>query len=304
MCWLHQDVIRQKLLNYGYTHVDQIYDPSGTAAQVTAALNDGRSTVNYTGHGSTTSWSTTGFSNSHINALTNDNMLPFIVSVACVNGQFNGYTCFGEAWLRATNGSAPTGAIGCYDSSINQDWYPPMAAQDEVVDLLVADEKRTFGGLCFNGSMQMMDEYGTSGRNMFLTWHIFGDPSLRVRTDTPAALTIVHDEYLDPEVTTFAVTVTGVEGALCTISVEGEYHGSALTNASGYAEIPIVGTLPDEGDATLTVTAYNRIPAIATLPASPCSHPPAMRGTSGHGGGRGPLHSARAHGRGQARRAG
>ncbi len=264
--WEHIDNIRTDLLAYTYTEVDQIYDPGATASQVTVALNAGRSIVNYCGHGSTISWGTTGFSNSYINALTNDDMLPFIISVACLNGQFNGYTCFGEAWLRATNGSAPTGAIGCYASSVDQAWYPPMAAQDEVVDLLVADEKRTFGGLCYNGSMLMMDEYGASGENTFLTWHIFGDPSLRVRTDTPVALTVLHDEYLHPEATSFTVTVTGVEGALCTISYEGEYHGSALTNASGVAEIPIVGVLPEEGDATLTVTAYNTIPALVTLP--------------------------------------
>jgi len=26
----------------------------------------------------------------------------------------------------------------------------------------------------------MMDQYGSSGANMFLTWHVFGDPSVRV----------------------------------------------------------------------------------------------------------------------------
>ena len=135
------------------------------------------------------------------------------------NGWFNGYTCFGEAWLRATNGTAPTGAIGCYASSINQEWNPPMAGQDEMVDLLVADEKRTFGGLCFNGSMLMMDEYGTMGQKTFLTWHIFGDPSLRVRTDTPAALTISHDEYLDPAATTFTTMAAGEVSALPNASV-------------------------------------------------------------------------------------
>ena len=174
------DNIRADLLAYGYTTVDQIYDPSGTASQVTSGLNAGRGIINYCGHGSTTSWSSTGFSNTHINALTNDNMLPFICSVACVNGNFDGSTCFAEAWLRATNNGEPTGAIGAYMSSINQSWNPPMDAEDEFVDMYVAEAYARLGTLFYAGSCHMMDEYGSGGVSMFDTWHVFGDPSLAV----------------------------------------------------------------------------------------------------------------------------
>ena len=160
--------------------MDQIYDPSGTAAMVSAALNEGRGCVIYTGHGSTTSWGSTGFSNTHVNQLTNDSMLPFITSVACVNGNFDGPLCFGEAWLRATNGTAPTGAIGFYGSSINQSWDPPMEAQDEFTNCYCEGGYVCFGTLCFAGSCSMMDVYGSGGVDMFLTWHLFGDPSVRV----------------------------------------------------------------------------------------------------------------------------
>jgi hypothetical protein len=266
--WEHIDNIRTDLLNYTYTEVDQIYDPGASASEVTAAVNAGRSIGNYCGHGGITGWSTTGFSNSHVNALTNDNMLPFIFSVACNVGEFDGYTCFGETWLRAMNGSENTGAIGFYGSTISQSWSPPMDAQDEFADLLVADAKRTFGGLCYNGSCHMMDEYGSNGENEFIYWTVFGDPSLRVRTDTPVTMTVIHEETINPQATTFDVTVVGIEDALCTISHEGDYLGSGITDATGYVEIPIVGTLPEEGDVTLTVTAYNMIPYIATLPLS------------------------------------
>ena len=52
----HIDNIRTKLLNYGYTLVDQIYDPSATAAMVATALNQGRSIINYCGHGIQNGW--------------------------------------------------------------------------------------------------------------------------------------------------------------------------------------------------------------------------------------------------------
>ncbi|HUU96362.1 MAG TPA: C25 family cysteine peptidase [Phycisphaerae bacterium] len=176
----HMDNIRADLLAYGYTEVDRIYDPGASAYQVTNALNAGRGITNYCGHGWMQGWLTTGFSNSHVDALVNDNMLPFITSVACNTGEFNSGTCFAEAWLRATHGSEPTGAIGMYASSISMSWAPPMSAQDETVDLLVAEAYFSFGALCFAGSCQMMDEYGYDGVSEFKAWHVFGDPSLRV----------------------------------------------------------------------------------------------------------------------------
>lgn len=261
----HIDNIRTDLLGFTYTSVDQIYDPSATASQVTASLNTGRGIINYTGHGSTTSWGSSGFSSTHINALTNDNMLPFIVSVACVNGYFSGTTCFAETWLRATNGSEPTGAVGTYMSSVNQSWDPPMQAQDEIVDLLVDGAKRTFGGLCFNGSSQMMDESGPDGEDMFLTWIVFGDPSLRVRTDTPASMSAAHESTIDPVTGSFDVTVDGVEGALCALYGNDTLYGSAVTDASGAATIPVSGAMSPGDTLTLTVTAFNRAPYFASI---------------------------------------
>lgn len=261
----HVDNIRDSLLAFTYTIVDQIYDPVANPTMVATALNDGRGIVNYTGHGSLTTWSSSDFSSTHVNALVNDNMLPFIISVACVNGAFTSGTCFAEAWLRATNGGEPTGALATYMSSINQSWDPPMCAQDEIARLLVNEEKRTFGGLCMNGSCQMMDEYGTDGANMFKTWHVFGDPSVRVRTGTPTDLTVVHDANIDPAAETFHVGVPGVQGAICALYYDGVLYGSALCNASGDAFIGVIGSPPSDVDLTLTVTAFNRVPYFGTV---------------------------------------
>lgn len=253
----HVDNIRDLLLAYTYTEVDQIYDPSGTADMVANGLNEGRSIINYCGHGSTTSWGSTGFSNSHVNTLVNDNMLPFIQSVACVNGQFVGTTCFAEAWLRATDVDQPTGAIAMYASTINMSWNPPMSGQDEFNDLLVADEKHSYGGLCYNGSMQMIDDYGAGGINEFLTWTIFGDPSLIVCTDSPAELTVLHTGAMMSVMPSYDVTVTGTEGALCSLYGDGIFYGSALTGAGGNATITLLESPAVGATLTLTVTAYN-----------------------------------------------
>ena len=224
----HLDNIRTDLLSYGYTQVDRIYDPGATAAQVSAALNAGRGIVNYTGHGSPTSWGTTGFSVSHVNALTNVGMLPFIFDVACNNGTFDGYTCFAEAWLRATSGGQPTGAVAIYASSVSQYWDPPMCAQDEFADLLVAEAYSSLGALYYAASCQMMDEYGAAGADMYKTWHLFGDPSLRVSSFCSDAGTVDLDRA------TYACSDTAVVAvADCGLNLnDGAYDTVIITVAS------------------------------------------------------------------------
>jgi len=267
----HMDFIRDDLLAYTYTLVDQIYDPSATSAMVTNALNDGRSIVNYCGHGSPTSWGSSGFNNNDVNALINDNMLPFISSVACNNGEFDNYdACFAEAWLRATNNGEPTGAIGMFASSQSQSWNPPMDAQDEIIDILIesyADNRRiTFGALCFEGTMHMMDEYGSSCYDETDSWTVFGDPSLQVRTDTPSEMTVTHDSIIPIGSTTFEVEVEGVENALCAISHDYELLGYGYTDETSYTVINLSEPMPFfvEG-VDLVVTAYNKVPYNASV---------------------------------------
>ena len=182
--YVHIGNIRTLLLAHGYSVVDEFYGTNGaTAAMVSTALNAGRGLMNYCGHGSETGWGTTGYSNSNVTALVNDNKLPIVFSVACVNGKFD-YAygpCFAEAWLRSVHNGEPIGAVATYMASINQDWTPPMAAEDAFDVLLTDGTYHSFGTLCYASSCAMMDKYpGSSGINMFNTWHVFGDPSLRV----------------------------------------------------------------------------------------------------------------------------
>ena len=253
----HVDNIRDDLLAYGYTEVDQIYDPSGTSTMVTNALNSGRGIINYTGHGSTTSWSSTGFSNTNVNNLVNDNMLPFIVSVACVNGQFNGYTCFGEAWLRATHNGEPTGAIGAYMSSINQSWNPPMEGQDEFNLLYCAEAYHCYGTYCFAGSCSMMDDYGSGGVEMFDTWHIFGDPSVRITGTVapPTGMNVTPSGSLESGGSAGGPFTPGsIEYTLENQNTSGSISYEVTKTQSWLTITNGIGTIPAGGTAIVTVS--------------------------------------------------
>ncbi len=273
----HMELIRGKLLNYGYDTVDQMYQAFGaTSTQVGNNLNLGRSMINYVGHGSTTSWGTTGFNNTHINNLSNDNKLPFILSVACINGNFVNATCFAEAWMRATNNDtgAPTGAIAVYASSVNQSWAPPMSAQDESIDLLVGEEKQTIGGYFFNGSSRMIEKYPsgyTTGFSEFKSWHIFGDASLMIRTKDPTELLADYNPVLLIGMDNFSLTTD--PAAKITLSNDGVIYGKAVANISGAATIAldILPVMPMQ--LTLTITAFNKVTHLGIIEVLPAEGP-------------------------------
>jgi PKD repeat protein len=275
--------IRTSLLGYTFSSVGELYDGSQggedqtgnpTSASVAAEVNAGRAIINYTGHGSQTSWGTTGFSNSGVDALTNNNMWPFIWSVACVNGDFTGATCFAEAWLRASNANGPTGAVATLMSTINQSWNPPMEGSDEMNAVLVesyaGNIKRSFGGLSMNGCMKMNDTYGTDGNAMTDTWLVFGDPSIVVRTAMPVSITVNHNSVAFLGSNQFLVNCN-VEGAIACLTINGQIIGSAIV--SGGAATISFPALSDPGNMKLAVTAYNHLPYLADISIVPASGP-------------------------------
>jgi len=274
--WERADWLRDKLLGYTYTHVDQIYDPGAQASEVTAAVNEGRSIINYLGHGSGSSWSTTGFSISHVSDLSNAWMLPFIVDVSCLNGSFvSRPTCFAEAWLRAGTWEAPTGAVAMFSASTSAAWVPPCVMQAEVVDLLVAEAATTIGGLFFGGSAQALDEHGGGGQGtqVMEQYNIFGDCSMTVRTDVPEVMSVQHDSMIFIGASSLSVVVPGIEGAIASLYEGGVNYGAAITDASGLATISLDPPLTVPMDVTLTVTAFNKVPYITTVSVIPPAGP-------------------------------
>lgn len=125
----HENVIfDDKLDPFTYNSLNTIYDPGASKAMVNNAVNTGTSVINYTGHGSGQSWGTTGFNVSDVAGLTNGDMLPFIISVACNNGDFDLGTCFAEAWAKKKMvarlcfwvlPSANPGLLRCVDRTIS-----------------------------------------------------------------------------------------------------------------------------------------------------------------------------------------
>ncbi len=267
--YAHIDIIKEnKLLPFTYTEVAEAYQYPSTG-DVSGPVNNGLSVINYCGHGSKTSWVTSGFSNSNVNALSNGNKLPFIFSVACVNGDFqSGGDCFAEAWLKKSNG----GAVGMFASTINQSWAPPMKGQDYMNDLLIGGydytnnpgnginvevHKTTYGAICFNGSILMTNEDPSGGPEMLETWTLFGDASLQVRTEEPSDLTLSNSTVLNGVDYTTTITMNGepVEGAIVSL-YQNDIAYFGISDATGNVTVAHELT---PGTCTMTVTAFNAV---------------------------------------------
>jgi gingipain R len=255
----------------------QNYGSNPPASTLVGHVNAGASTMAYCGHGSETSWGTTGFSNSHISTLTNGEKLPFIVSVACVNGAFhNSYDCFAEAWLKKENG----GAVVTWMSSISQPWNEPMRGQDYFYDILSGgfdysqypgqngintDEQRThWGSIAVNAANLMLSESpGTDDKYTVRTWTTFGDPNLQLRTKLPDVI-ISSNHDIAPAFnyeTTITTNGAPVEDALVCLS-QNDVFVKGFTDESGNIVLEHPFT---EGDVLLVVTAFNTTTIYETL---------------------------------------
>ena len=281
--YVHMNNIRTDLLGYGYSTVYQRYaNLSGytaTSSQISSDINSGVGIINYCNHGQETAWGANSssyvyYAVSHVNALTNENKLPFIFSVACLVGKYDHSSdCFAEAWMNATNNNNPTGAIGTLMSYIEQPWEPPMWAQDECIDILVESYeskiKHTWGGTSINGIMAMFDHYNTSNQaavGTYQAWILYGDPSLMLRTKTPTEMTVTHNGIFTLGTSSYSVNVSNGDGAVATITdVNHNILGKATVN-NGTALIPINSTNLNVGDElTLCVFGFNKVTKINTI---------------------------------------
>ena len=279
--YVHINYIRDTLMHYTYESVSQQYSGvgSGTSANaISADVNNGASIINYCNHGTQTSWAVASYSNSNVNALVNDDKWPYIWSVACNNGQFDG-NCFGEAWLRATNDATgrPTGAVGGMFSWISQPWVPPMTGQDEMVDILTewkhTDQfNHTFGGASLNGSMYMLDMHPSDQGATHNTWILFGDPTLMVRTDNPVNMNVTYaPSVLMLGMSELEVSAENTPFGIATLKMGDEVIASGYIN-NGTCTLSF-DPLNNIGTALLTVIGYNKVTEITSIEILPAEGP-------------------------------
>ncbi len=122
---------------YEDTHVN--YNDYGSAEEarldIIANLNDGCLLVNYSGHGNINRWAKNLFSSSNVATLENGDMMPFVITLTCLNGFFphlDGTACMGDVFMRTAGKGAiaswaPTGVESASNHQILASGLGPRA---------------------------------------------------------------------------------------------------------------------------------------------------------------------------------
>jgi hypothetical protein len=246
---------------------------------IIANISKGSCYVNYTAHGSSTSWADPRLTISNINSLKNKGKYPFIIGNCCLTNKFEVSTCFGEAWLRAKD----CGAIGYvggsnstyWDEDIwwgvgnhsilkpNNDGVPPLKEKTGVG----AFEAMFENGVCNAGFMlagNLAVEESTSPRKHYYweVYHIMGDPSVKTYMGQPTKMSVNHTEKMATR--SSSVKVSAPNGSYVGISHNGKLLGAGYVTANNNVEISL-NSVPATGKAKVVVTAGNKIPYIGTI---------------------------------------
>jgi hypothetical protein len=119
---LHETIISSFLEPAGFT-VTRVYAAAGGGtSHISAAVNAGVLFTVYFGHSGSGGWSSPSFSQSNVNALTNEGLYGLTMGWSCNTAHYDYDECFGETWLRAANKGA-----AAYLSASNYVWWSSSA---------------------------------------------------------------------------------------------------------------------------------------------------------------------------------
>lgn len=167
---------------------------------IIANVAEGRAFVNYTAHGSPTSWGDPSFQISNINALGNKGKYPVVVGNCCLTNKFEVGTCFGEAWLRAKDCGA-VGYIGGTNSTYwdedlwwgvghytpvvkpNNEGVPPTMEQTGVgaYEAYFSGKAKSSAAMNLAGLMAVEESNSSRKKYYWEIYQLMGDPSLAIK---------------------------------------------------------------------------------------------------------------------------
>ena len=255
-------------------------------------LNTGVGFVNYTAHGSNTSWAGPSFTVSDVNNLTNEHKYFLAMGNCCQAADWGiSQTCFGEAMVRAENkaayayiGSCPStywlndyyfgvGAtsqangqmpdisittMGCYDAIWDNDAY-------NVVDAI-----RFIGDLASNAAEALGYTLHISNLYDWQAYHTLGDGSILPYRIQPTENEVSHMPTLPIGIDFY--TVTAAPGSYVGISKDGVLYGAGMIDETGTTDIAIE-PITSGGDVKIVVTHPQHVPYIAEIPAAAMTGP-------------------------------
>ena len=266
---------------YGYNNVN-VYLSAGSHQNESAIRADvaaGCSYLNYTAHGSSTSWADPSFRISHINSLGNFGKYPLVIGNCCLTSKFEVGTCFGEAWLRAKDQGA-IGYIGGTNSTYwdedlwwgngyyyivhpNEEGIPPTKEETGVgaYDGAFDGSYKTQAGFMLAGNLAVEESHTSRKKYYWEVYELMGDPGLMVYWGEPVRNEVEHSESVEAGL---ILAIKAAPGSYAAISQDGKLLGAGMIDGSGKAAID-VREAADAGEASVVVTGQNLKPYFGTV---------------------------------------
>ena len=248
-----------------------------------ASLSSGTGFVNYTAHGSETSWSDPQLTKNQVNALTNTDKYFLAMGNCCLTGNF-GYSqsCFGEAMIRAENKAAYSYIGSCPVTYWYEDYYFGVGATNTfsqmpninntatgVYDgIWMDDTYNTVSSIVFLGNLAVCyahaGNYQTSSSPTYYwqAYHVLGDGSIMPFRVNPSPNNVSHASSFPAGATSFQVSAQ--EGSYVAISQNNVLKGVALVPASGTVNVPVESDITS-GQVRIVVTKPQRQPYIQDI---------------------------------------
>lgn len=174
---------------------DQLYAITHHVAdeKVHEALGLGRTIIDYSGHGATTFWDAPRVSQDDVRNLKSTS-LPFVISNACITGDFRVEESFAETWQRHAQG-----AVMFWGSMDSTYWDEDDILERRMFDGIFAGGKEDFAQITEHAMLELWKFYGGEGSSKYYreTYHMFGDPSVKLRTSYAANYSVMGPESVN-----------------------------------------------------------------------------------------------------------
>ncbi|MFZ5564474.1 MAG: C25 family cysteine peptidase [Thermodesulfobacteriota bacterium] len=220
----------------------------GDAADISAAVNNGRFLVAYRGHGQTTRWDSVTYTTADVSALANADLLPVVFSVTCLSGKFDmessgiNIPCFSESWERNPDGGA-VGILAASETSysgyndhffwgwMEALWPEEFPAQDPPSGTPFDPPALEMGPMLNYGKYYGATKYSEGDDTLqleFELFHWFGDPTMRLWTGVPQDFT-VSGFAIDAGSGGLEITMDQAGAVIC-VSRNGTILGKAVSS--------------------------------------------------------------------------
>jgi hypothetical protein len=234
--------------------------------ELTAALkeeiNHGALIVHYAGHGSTQIWAHENlFDTTDVAALTNADMLPFIVSMSCLTGHFVypeswNFPSLAEAFLRAET----TGAAAALMPSGMTTTEGQYILNTALFEALFTEDIRTLGP-AISSAKETLLAHSTDYEEVSETFLLFGDPAMTLKIPLPRRPT-----GLSAQCTSQGIILSWSAAADCNGNpVSGYILYRATTSGGPYTKLSdslITGTSYTDTTAEEGTTCYYVVTAV------------------------------------------